>query len=546
MGHKCNLPNSDICGIILTILTIGGVKVSSKGKRKRKRATITLKVDGVDYGVANQLLCAARSAALNKDIDTLFNVRLNGYEFDGLPFLITGSDWWKSEYRDALSHEALKYSEHVPNIDLEDLYIDEEQKCVNQTLISSPFIGGASLVAAFLCKVDIRAFVRIAMMEAGVCIQSVLINNTMEHIDYRCPGVHNSQAFSYYILLAWIVTVYPPLGVYLSRQLRSSRYNDIMASFAPDGSCLNRYLKGDISAAAFKAEYFMPRYLDGTSLRDREMLCLLTEGEYEGQDMDKVLKAVLVTGRCLMDGNLIVRFGLQLGRYFSRSRTRWDLDSKVISLQNDIVLLRGKLSEQRKKHLNVLAKKDNRIEQLTDRLKEVDILVAENHKLREAMGKESKLDSIKEELAETQDELRLMTDKYIALKAELRDLRKVARSAQQVGEPFEEEASAPEVVRVSQADMLLNLADTSVLVVGGDNLGISDYLVKQGIKAFQFSRTLKSGFKCDVIMVIANKVSHKDVAAAISWARGTDYEIVYFTGTNKEKCVEALYARMGN
>lgn len=513
-----------------------------KSKGRSRHATVTLKADGMDFGVANKFLFDAREVVLKKDEDSLFRIKYDGYEFDGLPFLIMSADWWKAYHQDDLSQEALKFSQHVSYLDLDDLYVSKESELVQKTLIASPFANGMSLVASFLAHKDKRAFAKLVMREAGVCLQEVLINSKCNHLVYTCEGIHNSQAFSYYMLLAWVVTLHPPLGIYLKRQIRASGYSEMIDSFAPEGSYLRRYIRGEISAKEFHTAYSMPRFLDGTSLRDRELLAMLSEGKYDGTDITPAWKEILETCKGMTDGNLVMRFGMQMGRYYARSEARWEADTEIVALRNKVDYYQSQLDQQRSKYNSIIARKDARIEKLGSNQSKLDKLENENKKLRDSIVKESRVDTLTEELEETQAELNRMIEKYSVLKTELRSLRKLARPVtQSVEEEVVTITEEPEE-QISVNDMLLRLANLRVLVVGGDTLGIPEYLSKRGMKAFQFSRSLKVGFKCDIIMIVTHQVAHKEVGAAVAWARGNDYELVYFNGTSKDKCIETLYS----
>jgi len=497
-----------------------------------------VKLGGVDYGLINKYIADARTTLKIMDEDHLFDITWDGHTFNGLPFLLVGTDWWPPEGQYRISGIATELTQSRDYVDLELIIPKGCDKHVLNVLLPSTSWRRVSDVAQLVCSERIRDFAYLVSQSASSLLQYLVIENRREYLTYQCPGVCNTQAFSYYLLLPWLFTISPKLGTYLRRQLKICGFDSIMDMFCPEGSALRRYVHGEISGLELEKEYTKPQFPDGSSLQDREMLSMMSDGAYTGVDFRDHDRAVVESVRDMLYGNKNKQFGMQLGRYYAHSRNRWDSDVKIRKLESSIHRLEGELERQRQKTFSVQSKKDALSGRIRDKDAEIAHLKSELAGIRskEEISKQEK--ELKSELGVVQKELATILDKYVKVKAELRSLKKQLRpSAEEELAVTVEEVEKPK----EEIDIISALRHFRILVVGGAHLGIVDELEAKGIKALQFHSSLKGGFRCDVILVVTRFVAHKDVAAAVSWVNGDNYDLVYFDGTNKEKCFKTLY-----
>lgn len=200
-----------------------------------------------------------------------------------------------------------------------------------------------------------------------------------------------------------------------------------------------------------------------------------------------------------------------------------------------------------------IRKRENRINVLDEKLKE------SNEKYKNAVLKET-FDKVNLDLIDTKDELKNI--KGLLHKTELElddktkqfsDLTKVAKKNKARLELYEElfgDISEYKEVDESITEMPLtkkiDALDGLDIVLCGGSIEMENYFEKMGLKVFQVLELNDSTFRknFDVLVVVTDMVSHQMVYKAKKQANAIGALCIYVQGTNKEKIIDLLYAKI--
>lgn len=200
-----------------------------------------------------------------------------------------------------------------------------------------------------------------------------------------------------------------------------------------------------------------------------------------------------------------------------------------------------------------IRKRENRINVLDEKLKE------SNEKYKNAVLKET-FDKVNLDLIDTKDELKNI--KGLLHKTELElddktkqfsDLTKVAKKNKarlklyeelfgDISEYKEVDESITEMPLTKKIDAL----DGLDIVLCGGSIEMENYFEKMGLKVFQVLELNDSTFRknFDVLVVVTDMVSHQMVYKAKKQANAIGALCIYVQGTNKEKIIDLLYAKI--
>ena len=495
----------------------------------------------------NKELSNIYKKALSDPLDTIFNIKFNGYEFNCLPFLIIGSSYFSDRFRSSLLQSVSNLkpaNDYVKLSTLHNLNTD-----VLECLYPATMDYGARYLCYYLYEENPRELIRLLINGAAEVYQAIVYNQNLIHYDFTYNTICNTQAFCYYTSLNWLFSFSPLLAQLSMQMLNKLKFKQLYHSLCPDDSIHFRYIKGELTAKDLHKQYFDKSFSDGSSISIREVFSIITEGRYDGRDLtpDEISIAEEIYDLNTRDREY--KLNMQLGYCYLTYNTFEKSNKQIKDLTRRCEELSGVDSTY--KHKLGLVKSD-----LHSANKEIKALKKENlslqSKLTATKTDEALLDEIerlKHELADVKSENSQLFNERLSLKHEVsaqkKQIKSLTASLNRVNNEqceFSEELVDIDVT-LGLDEMCEAIRGSYITLIGCEGINSLDKNFKShGFKhVSRFDNNKRVLGKCDYCIIITTCCKHTDVYKAESLCKGTDTRIIYANCTNFEQLINQIY-----
>lgn len=499
------------------------------------------------FALLNKELSNIYKKALSAPLDTVFNIKYKGYEFNCLPFLISGSSYFSDRFRSSLLQSISNLKPANDYVKLTELHsLDSD---VLESLYPAPMDYGTRYLCYYLYDENPREFIRLFINGAAEVYQAIVYNQNLIHYDFTYNSICNTQAFCYYTSLNWLFS-FSTLLVQLSMQmLNKLNFKKLYHSLCPDESIHFKYIKGEITAKELNKQYLRKSLSDGSSICLREVYSILTEGRYDGRDLTN--DEIYIAGEMydLNTRDREYKLNMGLGYCYLTYNTFRKSNKQIEDLTLQCKNLSG-IDEEYKKKIAVV-KNDLHLAN-----KEIKSLKTENLSLKSKLGaiktNDDLLDEIaklKQELLEIKSENSQLFDERLELKHEVSSQKKQIKSLtaslhrdnNKQCEISEEIADI--AISLTLDEMCEKLRGSYITLIGCENTNSIDknFETYDFKHVSRFDSNKRAIGKCDYCVIFTTCCKHTDVYKAESQCRGTNAKIIYANCTNFEQLINQIY-----
>ena len=499
------------------------------------------------FALMNKELSNIYKKVLSAPLDTIFNIKYKGYEYNCLPFLITGSSYFSDRFRSSLLQSISRLKPANDYVKMTELHsLDSD---ILESLYPASMDYGARYLCYYLYEENPRELVRLLINGAAEVYQAIVYNQNLIHYDFTYNTICNTQAFCYYTSLSWLFS-FSPLLVQLSMQmLNKLGFKKLYHSLCPEDSIHFKYIKGEITAKELHKQYLSKSLSDNSSICIREVYSLITEGRYNGRDLSADEISIAEEVYDLNTRDREYKLNMALGYCYLTYNTFKKSNKQIEDLTLQCERLSG-VDEEYKKKISVV-KND-----LHSANKEIKKLKSENLNLQSKLSAVrtnenllSEVDRLKKELLEVKSENSQLFNERLTLKHEVSSQKKQIKSLNasliQLNDAQCEisEEIVDIVEPLSLEDMCNKLSDSYITLIGCEGTNsIDKNFESHGFKHIsRFDSNKRAIGKCNYCIVFTTCCKHTDVYKAESLCRGTDAKLVYANCTNFEQLINQIY-----
>lgn len=516
---------------------------------KYKVPVYTGNANGVIINKELQKTCNKMASMTTKE---LFTVKWRDLEINALPFLVNASSYFSSDYRSMLYGciaDIVKKPDYVElrTLKADELYDVDFMSCILPSLNNV----GTKELGMYLYSEKPKDLAMIIFRGVAQVVQEFIMGNDAPHYDYKYQDICNTQAFSFYMSVYWFFHHSPYTKVLLGRDLKKLKLDELLNSMMPEDCIHFKCLKGEISSKELADMYFMPSksgFDDGSSIFWREVMCMITKGTYNGEDLSEFDKQVCdIVYDSIFDDtdyklNMAISYCIIFGGTYEKLQNKIStLETSVEREQEEKDKAKAQLSDVRK-NMSAL-KKD--LDASESKVKSLEYSLAN---VKSTADLEKRISELESTIKSKDSEINRLFSERNELKrtisSQKKQLKKLNASLEAVADV---EIEIPEVIEeVKQfnfEDAVEKLKDKKLIIVGLDfTTTIDKKLEELGFSSItRFSRTSKSVGNTDFAIIMTNRCHHSDVYKLESQIRGTSTKPIYFNGSNINQLIETLY-----
>lgn len=486
-----------------------------------------------------------------KDKVDIFNIRYKDYKFNCLPFLLNGTGYFSQSYRSTLTDSIARLSMTTePCLMSEFNNVEGLDIKLFDSLIPALADMGIRMLGAYQYKNQPKDLIRILFRGSVETFETVILNGEMIHYKYKYSSICNTQAFSYYISILWLMSLSPFLYSLGIRDLRRVGFFDLLESLIPEESIHFKYICGELTSEELYEEYQKVRYDDGSSVCNREIMSNNTQGEYLGEDLD--YKAISTCSEIYDTYTLNEDYKMNMHLAYC-----FLFDGTYKRLNNEISTLTMANEREREKN----ERNSMKLRQTRDSLNKLNSLVKEQSKeiveLRSKLSSIETDDDLKSEISNLRNEIKQLKSENEHLFNERTSLKQLISSQKKkikslmsrvqgnsdLEETFDDKQE--DTIQVSLDYAISKIKDLRITYVGCDNNSIDSKMNSVGITNItRFSGSQRAIGKCDILLIFAIRCHHSEVYKAEKLCRGRDIPVVYLSCVNIEQVIMTIYSTM--
>lgn len=515
-----------------TVINCGGITYSSK-----------------DYSLFYREVNNVLKNISKQDIKKIFNIKFKGHEFNCLPFLLNGTGYFSETYRSSLVKAVCKAELITKPFHFSDL----KKSCdldfdVFGGLYPSTSDLGIRSFGAFLYSKNPMELVKLLCRGSIEVVEEVIFNAQLIHFDYKYDKICNTQAFSYYISILWLMSLSPLLGTSIRKDLNRVKFKELIYSLCPEESIQFKYITGELSGKELKSKYIEKSFEDGSSIALREVMSNATSGDYTGEDLSSfevgLMQECFDMNTCNEEYKLNEHLAycyLFNGTYEKILADAMSSEMSIERYKDDALRYKDKLSRLQKEsssYKSNLTKLESEVSMLTTRLNNCTTNEELENRIKELEHQVKSLESENNSLFKERLELKQ------TISSQIKEIKSLSsRVVEEIDDTSELESNSDDIEQPTMEDMISVLEDKKLILVGGDrNSFLEQNLMDLGIKnVSRFNSNARTLGKCDYVIVFTIRCCHSDVYRAEKLAKGKKTELVYYNGVNIDGLIPFLY-----
>lgn len=495
----------------------------------------------------NKELSNLYKKVMSAPLDTIFNIKYKGYEFDCMPFLITGASYFSDTFRSSLLDSICRLKPANEIIKLNTL------KSVNKDLLDCLYPAtmdyGTRHLCYYLWEENPRELVRLLINGAAEVYSAIVFNSNLIHYDFSYNVICNTQAFCYYTSLNWLFSFSPLLMKLSMQMLNKLKFKQLYESLCPDESIHFQYIRGSISAKELNKLYFEKSFEDNSSICLREVYSIVTEGNYDGHALTEDEVAIADEIYDLNTRDADYKFNMQLGYCYLFNGTFKKVNKQVEELTEECSKLQGVDTSYKHKLESVKDDLHSVIKENKSLKTEIQDLQSKLNAVKTNQDLLDEIANLKQELADIKSENSQLFSERLSLKHEVSSQKKQIKSLtvrlhRDSNEQCEFSEEITDIdISVGLDEMCEALNSSYVTLVGCDDIGSIDKRFEaHGFKhVSRFDSNKRAIGKCDYCIIFTTRCKHTDVYKAESICRGTNAKLVYANCINFEQLINQIY-----
>lgn len=481
------------------------------------------------------------------NLDTVFLIKYKGHEFNCLPFLLNGTGYFSNTYRSMLTDSISKLSSVTEPVYMSDIAgVGGLDLNVFHAILPALADAGIRTMGAYHYKECPKEMLRLLLMGSIEVFESVAFGGDLIHFEYNCDGICNTQAFSYYVSILWLLSLSPLLSSLSIRDLKRARFGDIINKILPEDSIHFKYICGELSSDDLLSKYTEESYSDGSSVCLREIMSNCTEGKYKGEDF-----SYKDLGMCndIYDSlvlNESYKLNMHLAYCFLFDGTYERLNKEILTQSKAVERENEKVSKFDSRVKRLHTKIDNMANELKEKDKQIQELRNKLHSIKTNDTLVSEIKDLKSDNKKLKVENEQLFNERLSLKQIISTQKKEIKSL--TARSYEDEGTDSDIVEdinesneVGVDEAIEAIKDLRITYICCDNNTIENKLKSMGVVNVTRFNNQKTIGKCDVLVVFAIRCQHADVYKAEKLFGNRDIPIIYLNCVNVEQMIMAVY-----
>lgn len=479
----------------------------------------------------------------------LFRIKLRGYDFDILPWLLSSIGYMDNNTKASIYsiicdyHKECKPFERLP---LKDNELWETMRIMMPAYTD----WGLRTLSVYAYELNPKWLTRTIFNYFMQCISDIIYDGyKIPYLVFEDKEICNTQAFGYVCGIAWVLKLVPQIRMMKGVDVRKLKLTETLEMLCPEDSIHFKLIKGDITLAEAKELY--TKEVDGRCVLERELMSIVNEGHYDGSVLtEKERNGCLDLYNHLKRFDDVHFFNLNIAYAFY-------FDGKFNALMTEIDDLKRKkeLAENSMKNAeDSTRRKREEIKRLERTIDEQDKTIrslnakVDNYITNEDLLKE--IDDLKSKLRTEEERSERYTKESLELKRvisgqkkEIKKLRSSLDALPETDKEIVEEFLEEKEVTFEEA--LIFLKDKFIIVAGGIHQeNMFNRLEELGLNIKIVQNSVKLQGKCDVGVVLTTTATHHLSGILEKFIRKSDTPIVYYNGTNVDNLVIEIYKEM--
>ena len=498
------------------------------------------------FALLNKECIKVEKSLPKRDLEEFYTVEMRGSKFNVLPFLINGlqyhvPDRYLVDLYEAVASESKKDFLVEYNAKGKVLALCDSMLRPYQTY---SFTNGVIELCYWLDDVQPYKLAKILYRVANKMASEIVTEKEQfRYLTYKNKKICNTQAFSYYLYLYWLVDKSNMVFGLLKPYLKGINIREKIYEMCPEESIHFQYIKGELDEKQLAKKYKNEVYVF-------EVLSNLTDGEYNKERPD-------VNDYMIAESLSNVMYGFSVNRLSKMIAYASVYTGHSDGYNQENKKLKEKIVRQDKKlndNANVIRDKRKNIEELKkEKEKFRKIAVEQARQLKEMPTYDklnNKIDELHKEVKEYRKSEEELISEKVSLKREIATQKKVIKRLEAKLESLdldEEEISEVEDLvndEVSVEVALEAIKDKKICIVGG--LGVTGYDTKLKEYGLHNITWTNKNNQCkgeyDIGVILASNAKHCTVRKMEKELKDTP--IIYLNGTNIERFIIEIYNKL--
>lgn len=499
---------------------------------------------GINFNLLQKEFEKTMRSVYNNTPDDIFMIEFHEYRFNCLPFLLNGSGFYTWSYRQSLYAAVAKHASRLTPFNRKDLEnIEGFDWTMFKCMIPSYRDMGIRDLGLYLYSIQPNELACCLVGTLHKEFYDFVIMKERGYLDFKYKEIANTQAFSYFVGFLWIMKLTPLLKMYMGAMMKRAGMNDLIDSFIPENSIHFKYITGEYSSSDLLREYNKVRFEDGTSIALREMLCLNTDGAYDGRPISEYEKSSISDMWSILSEDQDYKFNMNLaycvlynGSYDSLQEQLRHAEDTTDRHKNDLEVaeMRLRLQMQRNSELN------SKVQELQKEIKEKNGVIA---RFKSQDDLKHEIQSLKSEVVSKDNEINRLFKERLELKQELSTCKKSLRKSGSFQSEVIEEVVEESSHEISFDEIIESIRDKRIAIVGGLHInGLDDRLKQYGVVHVKhYEENVSKIGVFDIGIIMSSTVKHTDVYKFEKECKKHNTQIIYFSGTNIERMIREIY-----
>lgn len=501
-----------------------------------------------DYTMFYKELNRVRQNIRTRPIEDIFHIKYKGFVFNCLPFLLNGTGYFSQEYRGTLTDSVARLSSTKEPVYISE-FCDSSLLDVNVFKVLLPSLSdlGVRMLGVYQFFHEPKEMVKLLLRGSVEVFEECIINGKYIHFDYEYKEICNTQAFSYYVSILWLLSLSPSLKAFILRDLKKSRFAEVLDSLIPASSIHYKYISGEIGVDELCKQYVAESFPDGSSIASREIMCNSSEGKYKGEPLNYRELTLCNEVYSTYTFNEDYRMNTHLAYCFLFNGTYKRLEDEIT---NQTALAEREQEKARKATLKLKKARcdlDMANKELREKDDELSALRTQLGSIQSYEDLEARVVSLEERVKSLDAENnqlfteRLKMKKLISTqKKQLKSLSSSLVAQSDTAEVFEEESPESEGVDFDAAvDFVKGLR---LIYVGHAGSSIDAKLASYGLDNItKYRHSQRQLGKCDAIVVFTIRCHHDEVYRIERLCGGRDIPFIYLSCVNVEQMITEVY-----
>lgn len=499
---------------------------------------------GVNFNLLQKEFENTLKSVYGRMPDDIFMIEFHGHRFNCLPFLLNGSGFYNWNYRHSLNVSVARHASRLTPFGRKDLEnIEGFDWTMFMCMIPSYRDMGVRDLGLYLYSIQPNELACCLIGSLHQEFYNFIIKHEKNYLSFKYKDIANTQAFCFFIGFLWIMKFTPVLKMYIGAMMKREGMTALIDSFMPENCIHYKYITGEYTSKDLLREYNKPRFEDGTSIALREMLCLTTDGAYDGRLISEYEKSCIYDIWSIISEDQDYRFNMNLaycvlynGSYDSLQEQLRQAENITDRHKSDLEVAELRLKAQMKRNTEL----NSEVQSLKKEIQRLNGVVS---KIRPQDEYIREISSLKNDIVHNENEINRLFKERLELKRELSQYKKQLRNKSVSTDNIITEVVNEKDTDISFDEIIDYIKDKRIAIVGGIHInGLDERLKAYGVVHVKhYEENVSKIGVFDIGIIISNAVKHADVYKFEKECKKHNTQIIYFSGTNIERMIREIY-----